>query len=136
MTRQLNVRQQNALTTEDILNAATLFQRADPLVSWLEAALQARNESSDGGLLVAFTSLPDQGGGDWVSGTWLASSKRFWKFEAVVPPRADGQVDIECLEDVTDSVLVSAHVSGTGKSFGFLALEVLHQRQMAGQAGD
>ena len=47
MTRQLNVRQQNALTTKDILSAATLFERADRRVSWLDAALRARNESGD-----------------------------------------------------------------------------------------
>jgi hypothetical protein len=34
-------------------------------------------------------------------------------------------VEIERLEDVTDSIQVSRHVRGTGKSFGYLALEVL-----------
>jgi len=87
-------------------------------------------------LLVAFSSVPDQGGGDWVSGTWLTDTRRFWKFEAVVPTRAGEQVEIERLVDVTDSVLVSAHVPGTGKSFGSLALEVLNQRQLAKRAGD
>ena len=136
MTRQLNVRQQNALTTEDMLDAATLFERGDRRVSWLEAALRARNENSGSGLLVDFSSVPDQGGGDWVSGTWLTDTRRFWEFEAVVATRAGEQVDVERLEDVTDSVLASAHVPGTGKSFGALALEVLDQRQLARRAGD
>lgn len=134
MTRQLNVRQQNALTTKDVLDAAALFRRADRRVAWLKAAFRSRDAGSESGLLVAFGTVPDQGGGDWVSGTWLTSGRRFWASEAVVPPRDGEQVDIEQLDDITDSVLVSAHVPGVGKSFGCLALEVLDLRQPAGRA--
>jgi hypothetical protein len=129
MTGQFNTGQQNALITEEIRRAVALFQKADRRVSWLEAALQSRLGTSEGGLLVAFRAVPDQGGGDWVSGTWLTSTKRFWEFEAVVPKYDDEQVDLERLEDVTDRILVSAHVPGTGKSFGFLALDVLDRRR-------
>jgi hypothetical protein len=128
MTRQRNVKQQNALTTEDILKAAALFRESDRQVAWLSAALRSRGEAASSGLLVAFRTVPDQGGGDWVKGIWLTSDRRFWEFEAVVP-RQDGEaVVIERLEDATSVIQVSAHVPGTGKTFGHLALDVLDGR--------
>ena len=68
MTRQRNVKQQNALTTEDILKTAALFRECDRQVAWLSAALRSRGEAASSGLLVAFRTVPDQGGGDWVKG--------------------------------------------------------------------
>lgn len=125
MARQQNVQQQNALTTAGILKAASYFQGSGRLVAWLRAALKSRGDAADSGLLVAFSTIPDQGGGDQVAGTWLTTDRRFWKFEAVVPRQDNETVDIERLEDVTLSMLASSHVPGTGKSFAQLALEVL-----------
>ncbi len=125
MTRQLNVQQQNSLTIEGILRAAEWARSSDRHIEWLGAALRANGEASTSGLLVAARTLPDQGGGDWIHGTWLTSERRFWEFEAVVPRRNGEPVEIERLEDVTDSIEVSRHVPGTGKSFGYMALEVL-----------
>ena len=128
MTRQQNVQHQNSLTTEDILRAAKRFQNSDQHVVWLGAALSAKGEANASGLLVAVRTIPDQGGGDWVQGTWLTRERRFWEFEAVVPRRGGELVEIERLEDVTDSIPVSDHVPGAGKSFGHLALEVLDRQ--------
>lgn len=125
MTRQKNVQQQNALTSEEIRKAARLFQDADRHVAWLGAAVQAQGEVKASGLLVAFRTVPDQSGGAWVKGIWLTNERRFWEFEAVVPRQEGESVEIERLEDMTDSVAVSAHVPGTAKTFGYLALEVL-----------
>ena len=60
-----------------------------------------------------------------MKGTWLTNERRFWEFEAVVPRQKGESVEIERLEEMTDSVEVSAHVPGTAKTFGYLALEVL-----------
>jgi len=128
MTRQQNVGQQNALVTEEILKAVAMFRRSDRQVAWLSEALRSRGEAVASGLLVAFRTVPDQGGGDWVKGIWLTGDRRFWEFEAVVP-RQDGEsVAIERLEDATRGIDVSAHVPGTGKTFGHLALAVLDER--------
>lgn len=125
MARQQNVQQQNMLTTDRILKAVSDFEASGRLVAWLSAALRSRGDTADSGLLVAFGTVPDQGGGDWVEGTWLTTERRFWEFEAVVSPHDSEVVAIERLEDVTLSMTVSAHVPGTGKSFAHLALEVL-----------
>ena len=51
-------------------------------------------------------------------------------------PRQEGEsVEIEHLEDMTDSIEVSAHVPGTAKTFGYLALEVL-DAQLKSERGD
>ena len=128
MRRQQNVQQQNSLTIEGILRAAKLFRQCDRHVAWLGTALRAKGEANASGLLVAVRTIPDQGGGDWVQGTWLTRGRRFWEFEAVVPRRDGEPVDIERLEDVSDSVQVSGHLPGIGKSFGHLALEVLDRQ--------
>jgi len=44
----------------------------------------------------------------------------------MLPRLADSPPVIEKFEDRTDAVQVPAHVPGTGKSFGYLALEVLN----------
>lgn len=128
MTRQRNVEQQNALTTEEILKAAALFRESDRQVAWLSAALRSRGEAATSGLLVAFRTVPDQGGGDWVRGIWLTSDRRFLEFDAVVPRQEGESVVIERLEDATSAIKVSAHVPGIGKTFGRLALDVLDGR--------
>ncbi len=129
MTLQHDVQRQNALTTADILIAALRFRDADRRVTWLSAALRSKGQADTCGLLVAFRTEPDQSGGDWVKGTWLTTERRFWEFEAVVPREDGDAVAIDRFEDATDRILVSAHVPGTGKSFGYLALEVLDQRR-------
>jgi hypothetical protein len=131
MTSQQNVQRQNELATADILSAALRFQDGDRRVSWLSAALRTKGEAEAAGLLVAFRTEPDQGGGDWVKGTWLTTERRFWEFEAVVPRQDGDSVVIERFEDATDTIVVSAYLPGTGKSFGYLALEVLDGRRAA-----
>ncbi len=69
-----------------------------------------------------------------MKGTWLTSERRFWEFEAVVPRQDGDPVVIERFEDATASILMSAHLPGPGKSFGYLALEVLDGRR-AGARG-
>jgi len=128
MTYQQNVQRQNALESADILSAALRFIQGDRRLLWLSAALRTKGEADAAGLLVAFRAEPDQGGGDWVKGTWLTKERRFWEFEAVVPRQDGDSVAIERFEDVTDNILVSAHVPGTGKSFGHLALDILDGR--------
>jgi len=83
---------------------------------WCRARpLQTQGGAYASGLLVAFRTVPAQSGGDWVKGTWLTNERRFWEFEAVVPRQEGESVEIERLEDMTDSVEVSAYVPGTAR---------------------
>ena len=60
-------------------------------------------------------------------GLWLTESQQFWEFAVVVSSGAHAKATVERYENVTPSVVISAHQPGTGKSFGFLALEVLNE---------
>ena len=122
MPLQRNVAQQNEATLAEIRRVAGLLSSGSALVSWLPGLLARQGLSSSAGLLVELRSVPEQDGEQFF-GRWLAREGRFWEF-AVIVSREDGAVlEIEHFRDVTRSTVVSAHVPGTGKSFGYLALQ-------------
>ena len=126
MSKLRDVEQQNAETKAKIRRAMELFHSHASLKSWLKPALDDKGTLTSTGILVALSELPDQGG-NLFQGTWLTSDKQFWKFALLVSRESSAVVEIELLENVTTSTVVSAHVPGTGKSFGHLAIEVLEE---------
>jgi hypothetical protein len=85
--------------------------------------LDNRGMSVRNGILVRLESIPDQCA-DVHQGLWLTKDRRFQAFTVAVS-RVNNSLEIERFEDITDNVVVSDHVPGTGKTFGYLALEVL-----------
>jgi hypothetical protein len=126
MARQKSVAQQNATSAAEIRRAASMFEANTPSVAWLRAALQSRGIDPSAGILVALKSVPEQEG-EYLTGMWLSRAEEFWQFEALVP-RAGGSARLERLENVSASVVMSAHESGTGRSFGHLAVLALRER--------
>lgn len=119
---------------DEILEADTRLRDSDRRLAWLPAALEAIGGDVARGLLVSVGDTPEQDG--WlVHGTWLTYDRRFWDFVAVVPWRDNEPVVVEKFEDATDDVPVSPHRSGTGKSFGYLALEALDRRLLSDNEG-
>lgn len=127
MSRQKNIPQQNAEVTAEIERVASAFENRHPSVSWLWAELESRGLSPQDGILVTMQSVMEQGG-DYFKALWLSKSQDFWEFEAMVPREAGRTACVERFENVTSSVIVSAHERGIGKSLGYLALEVLKKR--------
>ena len=123
MSRQRNVSQQNAATRDEILAAARLFLAPPPSLRWLASCLRSLGVDTDGGVLVQLSSCIEQFGNDYYA-TWLSDAGHFLELQASVP-RDGGPIEVEAFEDVTDATGISAHVPGTGKSFGRLALDVL-----------
>ena len=74
------------------------------------------------GILVKIWCSPDQFA-DVYNGIWLTSDRRFKDF-AIAVSRTDNSFEIEHFHDITD-VAVSKRTTGTGKTFGYLAVEVL-----------
>jgi hypothetical protein len=56
---------------------------------------------------------------------WLTREREFWEFAIVVSRESAAVLEIEHFRNVTQSTVVSAHVPGTGKSFGYLALQAI-----------
>lgn len=102
--------------------------------------LSIRGYDAGAGILVEHRSVPDQG--CWVHyGMWLTNSGAFLKFvaEEAFGPRlleGSGQLEHFELEDVSEDVSTSAHLPGTGRSFGWLALDALRQLGVSKSQGE
>ena len=122
MSIQQNVAQQNAIVRRGIMNCASSYLEDPQSDPWLTSFLTTHGLDPAGGLPVRFGYRPYQGG-DWFYVTWLTDAGHFWDIEVLVP--YDGsELEVFAFEDITATTETSAHVRGTGKSFGCLALEV------------
>jgi hypothetical protein len=119
-----DVQEQNASTKAAILATARTFADGFTSLAWLNACLLSRKLSHKDGILVRVDVTPGQEG-DLIAALWLTSSREFWEVSAVVSRSNAAIVQIERIEDVAQSISIDAHQRGTGKTFGYLALEVL-----------
>ena len=101
---------------------AELLQSGSPVVSWLPRLFAQQGLSVNDGLLVQLQSVPEQAGEQFL-GTWLTGGKEFWEFSIVVSRRSAALLEVEQFSNITHSTVVSAHVPGTGPSFGYLTLQ-------------
>lgn len=126
MKKRQNVQQQNAEMKEAIASAASRFADNDVYTAWVaEAVLKSGLDPSEG-ILVKFSSMPDQGG-ECAYATWLTSAGSFFEIKAMIAYGTHKLLEIETLMDVSSEVKISEHLPGVGKSFGALALEVLNE---------
>lgn len=124
MSVQRNVAEQNAEALSAIRRAAGLM--AEGSIRWLPNVLRSHNLEPSLGILVRMTSVTEQEGESYGC-VWLTSSGQFWKIDAMIS-RDNGEViEVECVSDISKDVVVSSHLPGTGKSFGFLAHQVLRE---------
>jgi hypothetical protein len=122
--RRHSVQQQNLETRERILIVAREFRRDLSRFPGLIDTLHAHSLDPADGILVDWHDVYEQDGIEY-KGCWLTRQREFFRFEVLVPyDRAEPPV-IEMWKEVTDETVVSAHLPGTGKSFGWLALDVL-----------
>ncbi len=122
---------QAAVQGAEIVDVARSFTDHPERFEWLRAMLTARGYDVGAGILVKLRSVPDQG--CWVHyGMWLTNSGVFLKFVADEafgsrPLEGSGRLEHVELEDVSEQVSTSEYLPGTGKSFGWLALDTLRQ---------
>lgn len=130
MAIKRNVQQQNAVTREEIANCARVFR--DPFnYPWLHVALVDRGLDPWTGILAKLRATPEQNG-EYFEGVWLASGPQFFRFTALVVSHPAISAEIETWQNVTDETEVNEHCPGVGKSFGWLATEVLRDIQNQG----
>lgn len=125
MSQRLGVQQQNAKAKAEIQRTAAAFEHGSPALAWLGGVISSRGLNPKAGVLVRLSEIPEQEG-NLFSGVWLTRSQEFWEFAVVVSRNTNVVLEVERFENATPSVAVSEHQPGTGKSFGFLALEVLN----------
>jgi hypothetical protein len=122
--RRRNVQEQNLETRSRILQCAREF-RSDPRrFFWLIHALYAHSLLPEAGILVSWKDVPDQDG--MVYGAcWLTDVGEFFDFSVLVPWRNEEPPIVENWREVTSTTPTGAYQPGTGRSFGWLALDVL-----------
>jgi hypothetical protein len=129
MGKQRSVQTQTVERGIEIVDVARSFADHPERFEWLRAMLAARGYDAGSGILVELRSVPDQG--CWVHyGMWLTNSGAFLKFvadEAFGSRLLEGSGRLEQfeLEDVSEQIATSPHLPGTGRSFGWLALDAL-----------
>lgn len=124
MAVQRNVAAQNAETLSAVRHAAGLLGKGS--IRWLPCILRSHNLNPNLGVLVRLVSVTEQEG-DSYGCIWLTSSGQFWEIEVMISRENGEVVEVECVKDISAEVIVSSHLPGIGKSFGFLAHQVLNE---------
>jgi|SRR6185437_12394128 len=124
MPFQRNVQQQNANSKAKIQRVAEAYKRDTTSYAWLCAVLQSKGLDEKSGVLVRLSETPEQEG-RLMSGIWLTRSREFWEFAIMLAYAGQDVIEIEEFRNVTESVPVTDSAPGTGKSFGYLAYQVL-----------
>ena len=120
--RNKNVQQQNELMYLEIKEVAESFRKQPESYPWLMTLLSKKSLSPTDGLLVSCSSVPEQGGNQWM-GIWLTNGQEFIEFDVVADYKSGGLLEIDGWD--VFSPAISEHCKGTGKSFGYLALQLL-----------
>ncbi len=107
-----------------ICESARRYRAADPLLCWLPQLLLEASLDPTAGILVAFNTVPEQGG-ELAYATWLTYTGQFYAIEALLEYGSHRLLLLERLADLSSAVEISSHRPGIGKTFGAIALEVL-----------
>ena len=135
MKRRQNVEAQVQERNDKILETAHSFLEHPDRYEWLRQLLATYALDSNDGILIELRSVPDQA--CWVHyGTWLTGSGRFLKFVADEPYgvralKSSGRLENPSLQDVTEQTPREEFARGSGRTFGWLALDA-RQKLKAG----
>ncbi len=127
--RQKNVQEQNALLKNKIENLVVSYAENPNDYDWLISILHEHKLDPSDGVLVELACCFDQGPVENCDGLWLTSNKRFFSFEVELQYKTNKLQVLESWVEVTDIVEVNKHGHGTGKTFGYLAIEVLENNR-------
>jgi hypothetical protein len=119
--RNKNVAQQNELAyleMKQCMESLTAYP-------WISFVLEKHELSTDTGILISLSCVPDQAGMLWY-GTWLSNSKKFYDFEVLTSTDSKKIIEIEGWKEVSPDI--SANKKGIGKTQACIALELLLER--------
>ncbi len=111
-------------TKANIQSTALWARREMSASAWLPQLLKDMGQEPANGILVELHEVLDQGG-IFYGGTWLNTAREFWAFEVMVSNCRQKLLAVERMDNITSEVVITAHGKGRGKSFGWLAIEVL-----------
>lgn len=124
MSVQRNVQQQNATTRAEICRVANLFKSTPADFAWLSTLLRSNGLNEDKGILAQLSTTIEQEG-NLKSGVWLTLDCNFWEFSVMLARDTGEIIEVELFQKVTDSLPISDHVLGKGRSFASIACTVM-----------
>ncbi|WP_300433025.1 hypothetical protein [uncultured Thalassolituus sp.] len=122
--RQLNVQEQNALEKHRIYQEAS-YWRKNGIPKGLTIALEEKGVDTAKSILLQYEQ--DFPGVSTDEGIILTPDARFYEFEMDLDENRSKVIELYLWDDVTSKVEINEHKPGTGSTWGFLALEVLHE---------
>jgi hypothetical protein len=129
-----SIQHQNSETRERIVWIAREFRRDPSQFPGVIHTLHSRSLDPGQGILVECKDFFDQTGHCY-QGCWLTHDREFFRFSVLIPfDRADPPV-VEEWREVTNQTEISPNLPGAGKSFGWLALDVLRNEFPSSENG-
>ena len=122
--RRLNVQEQNILKKDQILNEAK-YWRINGIPYPLEQLFLAKGIHIDTSILLNYGQ--DSLGVSTDEGMVLTADAFFYKFDADLNPNRTALIELYSFVDVSDKFEINKHKKGIGKTYGYLAMEVLKE---------
>ena len=104
--RNKNVQQQNELMYLEIKEIADSFRNHPESYPWLITLLSKYSLLPTDGLLVSCSSVPEQGGNQWM-GTWLTNDQRFIDFDVMADYKTSVLLEVDGWDEF--SPVISEH---------------------------
>jgi hypothetical protein len=125
--RQKSVQEQNALDKHSIKECAQRFRVSRDLPEALIECLEKQGIDTKSSILVWHDTMPFGGPTDAYRGEWVTPEKRFYSYEIYLDSKNENVTEIDVWEEITDKVELNEHKPGTGKTSGWLCIEVLNE---------
>jgi len=127
MAKQKNVQTQNAEVKARIKECALNFRKNRNMPQALLDCFEALNIDLKLDILTAQDRMPFGGPTQAYRGVWLTTLFQFFEYEIYLDLNDNFVTEIEIWTDITDQVNTSERNRGTGKSSGWLAIEVMKE---------
>ncbi len=122
--RGLNVQEQLILKKHDILLEAT-YWRKNSIPSPLGKIFAEKGIDINSSIILEYEQ--DYPGISTDEGIVLTNDKRFYKFDVDLNSNRSELVELYSFKDISDKFEVNGNKKGIGKTYGFLAMEVLEE---------
>lgn len=119
-----SVQVQNEITYLEMKEEAESYLTDKSYCWWLSEVLESEGISSLDGILISLSDVPEQGGMEYFA-TWLASDSKFYEVTVLIPYGDTKSFELDQFVEVFPRT--NEHCPGTGKSEGFIALQLLNE---------
>lgn len=125
--RQKNVQEQNAMDKHQIMECARDFRNNKCLPNALIDYFEEQGVDTNLSVLLWHDRMPCGGMTVPYRGEWLTPDFKFYSYEIFLDKSDSFVSDVDEWKDITEQVEINEHKPGTGKTYGFMCIEVLNE---------